>query len=205
MSDHVVSANDRMKTSIEHFKHHGIFSLAIDHIIDKEMRKNILMQLGCTGAGSIESYSSRCIEFDCYLHSRGIVSEDKKTEWSGYQSRTIIENRDATKLKDAAIALGYVALAQLCNKWMGLDENDGVTIIAPEPSKQSQQVQTNESPVNQWCKQHNIEFMIPILNNNGFDAFDDLKHITDDDLIKMGVDKLGHQKRVRRAIDSLTV
>jgi hypothetical protein len=198
MSRKPVGINDRMNLSIGHFEHQGMFSLAIDRIIDKEMRKNILMHLGCTGAGSIESYSSRCIEFDCYLHSRGIVSEDKKTNWSGYESTTIVENRDATKLKDAAMALGYVALVQLCNKWMGLDENDGVNSIM-----QQSQAQTNESPINQWCKQNNIEFMIPILDNNGFDAFDDLKHITDDDLIKMGVDKLGHQKRVRRAIDAL--
>ena len=195
--DKAIGENDRMQISVKHYPHQGMFTLALGDEMDREIRRKLLMHMGVTAPGTLESYSHNDLDFFGYLQGAMIVNEEKETKWSGSGYTTRVKSRDATQLRDAAAAQNYVNIVNMCNRWMGLDDNTGLkTDTKAVEAKQ-------ESDVHEWCKKNNLEFLVPILDENGFDEFDDVKHITIDDLQKMGVDKLGHQNRVMRAIESL--
>lgn len=126
MSKKPIGANDQMILSIGYYRHEGLFTNAMEKLVNKEMQQNLLKQLGCTDPRLIEINSKRFIEFFSYLSLILAVVEKKRTSWESSGSTTIVESRDATGLKKAALALGYTSLVQICNNWMGIDENDGI-------------------------------------------------------------------------------
>ena len=188
----VIGENERMQISAKHFEHQGIFSLKLGKEIDEDILRNLLMQFGVTSPGSISAYSRSKIEFFAFLNMQLIVTEQKQSNGYGDNRVTKIISRDATKLRDAAINLNYINIVTLCNRWMGLDD------IAGMKTEEKQ-----GSDVHIWCSQNDLDFLIPILDSNGFETLDDVCYITADDLQKMGIDKLGHQNRVLRAISTL--
>lgn len=191
-----VGENERMQLSAKHFEHQGMFSLKLGDETDKEIRRNLLLHMGITAPGTLESYSCDDLNFFSYLWGAMIVSEEKQEKWYGSGYITTVKNRDATQLRDAAAAHNYVNIVTICNRWMGLDDSDGMKIAKPIEKKQ-------ESDVHKWCNQNNLEFLIPILDENGFETLDDVKNINIDDLQKMGINKLGYQNRVMRAVTAL--
>jgi len=46
-----------------------------------------------------------------------------------------------------------------------------------------------------WAKKYNLEEELKILASNGFDDLNSVAHITEDDLEKMGVTKIGIKKK----------
>lgn len=86
------------------FKSYGNFSSRLREETTKEMRKKLLIELGIKAVGTLENYSESSSEFSAYLFAAGIVTDGNK-------------NRDATKLRDAAIILGYEEIVNMCNIW----------------------------------------------------------------------------------------
>jgi len=46
-----------------------------------------------------------------------------------------------------------------------------------------------------WAKKYNLEDELKILTTHGFDDLNSVAHITEDDLDKMGITKLGNKKK----------
>ena len=189
----VIGENERMQLSVKHFEHQGMFSIALGDETDKEIRQNLLMHLGVTAPGTLEGYSFSNMNFYGYLNGAMIVREEAETSYSNYNRVTKVQNRDAIQLRDAAIALNYINIVIICNRWMGLDDNSGM-VADRKP----------ESDVHQWCNQNNLEFLIPILDKNGFDTVDDMRHITKDDLQKMGINNQDQQTKILKTCALLT-
>ena len=63
---------------------------------------------------------------------------------------------------------------------------------------------SNQSEVYNWCVSEGLDFLIPILEQEGFDTLEDIVDIHENDLEKMGVSKLGHKKKIMRAIGKVS-
>lgn len=123
-----VAANDAMKKSIGFFEHEGIFSLHLQKLLTKNIMKSLLSALGCKYEGQIEQYSKDGFSFTSYLHSQMHVTEKcSPCCYPNYEK--IIYSRNAIVLKNAAIQCGFNDIVVACNKWMGLDENDGIAQV----------------------------------------------------------------------------
>ena len=78
--NNIVGANDKMKRSIGHFEHKGMFSLDMDEHLTNDMRRNILLQLGVTAPGTLERYANGITQFAAYLDMQLITTEKKETK-----------------------------------------------------------------------------------------------------------------------------
>lgn len=332
----LIGDNDAMRRSMGHFEHEGLFSIALNDMLKKDIMIALFKAMGITGEGTIYQNSKDGFCFTGYLHSCGFISETVK-QTRGYPNyEKTIYSRDAKPLKKAAIILGYNNIVIACNRWMGLeDEYDGVVLqvlsipndsnanvsasldstVKRPPERLSEAIahpkyftlltqvylelnkaaqgermkrwqklmisyvemeyppaqkqrwfsgqslipaqelveiiakktiitipefcativklfpdlelytenilathqvcqkefeeavaekNSNQSEVYNWCVSEGLDFLIPILEGQGFDTLEDITDVTIGDLKDMGVTKLGHQKKIMRSINKLS-
>lgn len=135
-----VGATPELTRSIGHFEHQGMFTLALKRTLTTERMSTLCNALGIQGIGTIEQMSRDSSQFVSSCVSRGYYG-DSTQNTNDYRTKIVIK-RDATPLKKAAIICGYNDIVSLCNKWMGIDENDGIIIDTPTVAQKSRNYAT---------------------------------------------------------------
>jgi hypothetical protein len=132
-----VGLTPQMQNSIGHYEHQGMFQIALNRILTEEQRKNLAIQLEFWPS-DIDRAVRDAYAFTSTLHNRGIYGERVDNRYDDAKRCYVntVSDRYAHNLKKAAIQLGYVEVTKACNRWMGLDENDGVPQTVPQVVQQ---------------------------------------------------------------------
>jgi len=98
----------------------------------------------------------------------------------------------------------------LRNQQIGLDEYaDQIATIQRKCidkfKARSEAAYSNKSEIYGWCNQNDLAFLIPILEEQGFSALEDIADITEKDLTDLGITLMGQRKKIMRAISTLKV
>lgn len=119
----MIGSTPEMENSIKNYEHQGMFLLDLMKFLTADERKNLATGLGFWPS-DIDSSARSSSQFNSILICRGIISDDTRHE-NDYTTKKVYK-RDAHKLKEVASNLGYTEVVKACNKWMGIDENDGI-------------------------------------------------------------------------------
>lgn len=101
----------RLNQSLKNFPHEGLFYLALDKVITKDIMMQLLLYFGYTKFGEIGRILANRSDFYSILQCQMIVVEEKKDEE--------IISRDADHLLIAAQAIECKEIVELCIKWHG--------------------------------------------------------------------------------------
>lgn len=165
--------------SLKAFEHKGHFQLKLQEYLNKDRMITLCHAIGIVGLGTIEETCQDAFSFTNMLIGRGYIHESKT--WNGTTSySTSIASRDADGLKKAAKACGYNDIIMLCNKWAGIDPNDGIVTEIPEKP-------SNPKAVNEWCQVNKITHLQDKFLGFGFDSLEKIKLLDTQACIEMDI------------------